>query len=69
MVRCRSKNGHQKDIMCSNEVGSMRYVGVIRFVFHVLQLLLIGFTQRNLCCISISTMKHQHKSHSKLDLP
>ena len=34
---------------------------VIRFVFHVLQLLLIRFTQHNLCCISNSMMKHQQK--------
>jgi hypothetical protein len=32
-------------------------VGVIRFIFHVLQLLLIRFTQQNLGCISNSTIK------------
>ena len=43
----------------------LRCVGVIQFVPHVLQLLQIGFTQRNLCCISKSTMNHQQQ----LDLP
>ena len=28
------------------------YVGVIWFVFHVLQFVPIRFTQQNLCCIS-----------------
>ena len=37
------------------------YVGVIRFVFHVLQLLPIRFTEQNLCCIGKSTMKYQQK--------
>jgi hypothetical protein len=46
------------------------YVGVIRLFlffcfcfcfFNILQLLLIRFTQQNMCCISESTwMKHQH---------
>ena len=31
-----------------------------RFVFQALQLLPIRFTQRNLCCVNTSTMKHQH---------
>ena len=28
-----------------------RYVGVIWFVFHVLQLLLIGFNETNILCV------------------
>ena len=36
----------------------LRYVGVIWFVFHVLQLLPIRFTQQNSCCISKSMIKH-----------
>ena len=43
----------------------VRYMGVIRFEFHVLQLLSIRFTQQNLCNISKSIMKH----HQKSDLP
>ena len=35
------------------------HVGDITVCFHVLQLLPIKFTQRNLCCISKSTMKYQ----------
>ena len=42
---------------------------VIWFLFHVLQLLLIRCTQRHLCWVSKSMMKHQQKSDSKLDLP
>ena len=34
---------------------------VIRFVLHVLQLLLIRFELQNLCCIIKSMMKHQQK--------
>jgi hypothetical protein len=30
---------------------ALTYVGVIWFVFHVLQLLLVRFTQQYLCCI------------------
>jgi hypothetical protein len=37
----------------------LRCVGVIQFVFHVLQLQPIRFTQRNLCCNNNSLMKHQ----------
>ena len=40
---------------------SLRYVGVIWFVFHVLQVLPIRFTLDNLGCISEFTPKHQHK--------
>ena len=36
----------------------VRYMSVIWFAFHVLQLLLIVFTQQNSCCISKSTMKY-----------
>ena len=36
---------------------SVRYMGVIWFVFHVLQLLPVRFTQMNVCRISKSTMK------------
>jgi hypothetical protein len=37
--------------------------------FHVLQLLLIGFTQQHSCCISKFMMKHLQKLDWKLDLP
>ena len=47
----------------------LRYVGVIWFVFHVPQLLLIIFTQQNSCCTSNSLMKHLQKLDWKLDLP
>ena len=48
---------------------NLRYVDVIQFVYHVLQLLLIRIRERNLCCISKSTMKHQSNLNRKLDLP
>ena len=47
---------------------SLRYTGVIRFVFHVGQLLLVRSTQWNLCCTSKYMIKHLPKSHWKLDL-
>ena len=37
----------------------LRYVGVIQFVFYVLQLLQIIFHVTKLCCSSKSLMKHQ----------
>lgn len=37
---------------------TLRYVGVIWYAFHVSQLQPIRFTQRNLCRISKSVMKH-----------
>ena len=39
-------------------VEHFRSVGVICFVFHILQLMWITFTQQNSCCNSKSTMKH-----------
>lgn len=39
----------------------LRCVGVIWVFGHPLQLLLIRFTQQNLSCVSISTVKHQQK--------
>ena len=48
---------------------TLRYVGVIWFVFHVLQLLPIRLTQQNSCCISKSLMKHLQRLDRKLDLP
>jgi hypothetical protein len=33
------------------ELFKLRFVGVTRFVLHVLQVLSIGLTQHNLCCI------------------
>ena len=45
------------------------YVGVIRYVAHVLQRLLIIFTPRSLCWINKSTTKHQQKLDWKSDLP
>ena len=46
----------------------LRYVCVIWFDFHVLQLLHIRFTQWNMCCISKCMMKHQQKLDWKLNL-
>jgi hypothetical protein len=46
---------------------SLRCAGVIRFNFHVLQLLPIRFTQQNLCCKSM--MKHQQKPNWKSNPP
>ena len=39
----------------------LRYVGVSWFVFHVLQLLPITFTQQHSCCNSEFMMKHLQK--------
>ena len=41
---------------------TIRYVGVIWAVFFFLHLLPIWFTQRNLCCINKSMMKHRQGS-------
>ena len=38
-----------------------------QYVFHVLQLLLFRFTQRNLCCISKSTIM-EHNQQKKKEL-
>jgi hypothetical protein len=46
----------------------IRYLGVIRFVFHVVQPLLIRFTQQILC-YSKSSLNHEHKSDQKSELP
>ena len=46
-----------------------RYVGVSWFVVHVLQLLLIRFTQQNSCCTSKTMMKHLQKLDWRFDLP
>ena len=45
----------------------IRYVGVIRFNFHVLQLPLIRFAQHQLFCISKSATNH--KNHQKSHPP
>ena len=45
-----------------------RYVDVLWFIFHVLQLLLITCTQPKLCCLSRSTMKHLQIPNWKSDL-
>jgi hypothetical protein len=49
----------------------IRYVGVIWFISHVLQLMPIIITQPNLCCSRKSTMKHlqKKKTYWKSDLP
>lgn len=47
---------------------SLKYVGVIRSVLRILQLLLIRFTQRNSCCISDSTMKQERNGHDLTQL-
>ena len=39
----------------------LRYVGVIWFLLHVLQLLPTRVAQQNMYCISKSTMKHMQK--------
>ena len=39
----------------------VRYVGIIRFVFMLFNLLRIKFTQQTLCCIIKPTLKHQQK--------
>ena len=39
------------------KLGGVKYVGVIRIVSHVHQLLLIRFTQQNLCCINTQIYK------------
>jgi hypothetical protein len=44
----------------------VKYLGVIQFVFHVLQLLPLRFTEWNLCCNRKSRRKHDLKS---MDLP
>jgi hypothetical protein len=46
--------------------GIYGYVGVIRFVFHVLQL---DLHKKILCCTSKSMIKFQQKSDWKSDLP
>ena len=54
---------HNNSILSSLQMsrdGALRNVVVIQFVFYVLQLLPIRFTQRNLwCCISRCTMAHR----------
>ena len=37
-------------------------MGLIWYGIHVLQLLLMRFTQQNMCCIKKSIMKHLHKN-------
>ena len=46
---------------------TIRYVGVLWFIFHVHQLSLIGFTQPNPCYNSKPTMKHLQKPVCKPD--
>ena len=48
---------------------SRKQAGVMWFLFHVLQPLLIMFTQQNSCCISKRLMKHVHKSHWQSNPP
>lgn len=51
--------------------GTIRYLGLIVFSFHVLQLLPIRYTQWKLYCKSKSRMTHQQKrigNHSAFDL-
>ena len=45
----------------------LRYRGVIWFMFHVLQLLPIRFTQQNSWCINKPTMKHMQKLDKKIE--
>ena len=45
----------------------VRYVGVIQFLFQVLQLWPVRFTQQNLCWSSKSIMKHHQKLSWNLD--
>ena len=48
---------------------SIRYVCVIWFVLHVLQLLPVRFTQQYLCCTNKSMLKHLQKLDWKPVLP
>lgn len=47
----------------------LRYVCVIQFVSHLLQLIPIRHRQQNFCCMSKCMMKHQQKPYWKSDLP
>ena len=55
MIDCVSLGGC--DECCRQKFLSMK-LGVIWFVFHILHVLLMRFTEQNLCCISKSTMEH-----------
>ena len=44
-------------------------MGVVWFVFHILQFLLIRFTQQNLRCMSKSAMEHLQTPDWKSNLP
>ena len=64
---------HWLDLVRSGEspniTRSIRYVRVIWFIFHVLQLLPIRFKQQNVCCNSKSTMQHQQSLDWNTYLP
>ena len=47
----------------------LRYVGVMRFSFCVLQFLLVGCTQQIVSALQIYKLEHQNKSHGNMDLP
>ena len=51
------------------EMRLVRYVGVIRFILHVLKLLPIRFTKQTHVAFSKFIMKHLQKPIWKLDLP
>ena len=54
MLRAQQRYDHMDQVI-------LKICGVIWFLSHVLQLLLVKFTQQNFCCISKSTMKHMRK--------
>ena len=41
------------------------HVGVMWFIFHVLQFPSIRFTQQNVCCTCKSMMKHNKQNHNE----
>ena len=56
-------------LMLVLDVQHVSHVVVMWFIFHVLQLLPIRFTQQNLSCINNSTMTRHQKSDLKADIP
>ena len=62
----RGRNYYDKVRGCNLVVFCFVFLG---FFSHVLQLLLIIFTQHNACCVNGSTIKHMQKMDWKSDLP
>ena len=63
------------EVCCPTRHTKARWMGlnlmwvVVWFVFHVLPVLPISFTQQNSCCINESRMKHMQKPDKKSDVP